>query len=96
MADQGDEWASPGGGFGQAPDARPTGANAEPPRYGERIPGWTPSAPPPPPSGQPAPGLLPAPQGYTPPPKPGLIPLHPLSFGQLLGAAFGVLRWNPR
>jgi hypothetical protein len=96
MADQGDEWASPGGGFGQAPDARPTGANAEPPRYGERIPGWTPPAPAPPPSGQPASGLLPAPQGYTPPPKPGLIPLHPLSFGQLLGAAFGVLRWNPR
>ncbi|HEV7622977.1 MAG TPA: hypothetical protein VGO26_02495 [Amnibacterium sp.] len=31
-----------------------------------------------------------------PPPKPGLVPLHPLSFGQLLGASFGVLRYNPR
>ncbi|MGT2425202.1 hypothetical protein [Amnibacterium kyonggiense] len=31
-----------------------------------------------------------------PAPKPGLIPLHPLSFGQILGGAFQVIRYNPR
>lgn len=31
-----------------------------------------------------------------PPTGRGLIPLHPLSFGQLLGTAFGVIRYNPR
>jgi hypothetical protein len=35
-------------------------------------------------------------QTYVPPPRPGLIPLHPLSFGQLLGGAFAVIRYNPR
>jgi hypothetical protein len=34
--------------------------------------------------------------GWLPPPKPGLIPLRPLSFGTLLGASFQVLRRNPR
>ena len=34
--------------------------------------------------------------GWTPPPKPGLIPLRPLGFGTLLGAAFQVLRRNPK
>ena len=34
--------------------------------------------------------------GWTPPPKPGLIPLRPLAFGTLLGAAFQVMRRNPR
>src|SRR5579875_3580257 len=86
MADQADEWASPSGGA-------PTPDPVQPPRYGERIPGWTPPASDaaPPPSVQQLP-----PGAYTPPPKPGLIPLHPLSFGQLLGAAFAVLRYNPR
>ncbi|MFD1720081.1 hypothetical protein [Amnibacterium endophyticum] len=67
--------------------ASPSGGREEPPRYGERVPGWQPpeAAPPPP-----------APSAYRPPPKRGLIPLHPLSFGQLLGAAFGLIRWNPR
>jgi MFS family permease len=38
-----------------------------------------------------------APQpGWTPPPKPGLIPLRPLGFGTLLGASFQVIRRNPR
>lgn len=36
------------------------------------------------------------PQGWTPPPKPGLIPLRPLGFGTLLGAPFAVLRRSPR
>lgn len=34
--------------------------------------------------------------GWTPPPKPGLIPLRPLTLGTLLGASFQVLRRNPR
>jgi membrane-anchored glycerophosphoryl diester phosphodiesterase (GDPDase) len=34
--------------------------------------------------------------GWTPPPKPGLIPLRPLDLGTILGASFRVLRRNPR
>ncbi|MHB1173102.1 MAG: hypothetical protein ACYCZY_11560 [Lacisediminihabitans sp.] len=34
--------------------------------------------------------------GWAPPPKPGLVPLRPLDLGTLLGAAFRVLRRNPR
>ena len=41
---------------------------------------------------QPVPGAA----GWTPPPKPGLIPLRPLGFGTLLGASFQVIRRNPR
>lgn len=37
-----------------------------------------------------------APAGWAPPPKPGLIPLRPLGLGDVLGAAFQVLRRNPR
>jgi hypothetical protein len=46
----------------------------------------------------PAPGAVPqqAAPGWTPPPRPGLIPLRPLTLGALLGAAFQVLRRNPR
>jgi hypothetical protein len=33
--------------------------------------------------------------GWTPPPKPGLIPLRPLTLGTILGAAFQTLRRNP-
>lgn len=56
------------------------------------------------PGGWPAPSVenwaTPAPQpvgtlGWTPPPKPGLIPLHPLGFGTVLWAPFKVLRRNP-
>lgn len=39
---------------------------------------------------------MPPPTSYAAPPRPGLIPLHPLSFGQLLGAAFAMIRYNPR
>jgi hypothetical protein len=46
-----------------------------------------PTASPPPPLGTP---------GWTPPPKPGLIPLRPLTLGVILGAAFQVLRRNPK
>ncbi|MFP7759762.1 hypothetical protein [Marisediminicola sp. LYQ85] len=34
--------------------------------------------------------------GWTPPPKPGLIPLRPLEFGTILGAPYRLLRRNPR
>lgn len=48
-----------------------------------------------PPSGVPVPPAGPQ-AGWTPPPKPGLIPLRPLTLGTLLGASFQVLRRNPR
>jgi len=38
---------------------------------------------------------MPAP-AWTPPPKPGLIPLRPLTLGDILSASFQVLRRNPR
>lgn len=37
-----------------------------------------------------------APQGWTPPPKPGLVPLRPMTLGVILGASFRVMRRNPR
>ncbi|TFC94125.1 MULTISPECIES: hypothetical protein [Cryobacterium] len=37
-----------------------------------------------------------APPAWTPPPRPGLIPLRPLGFGTLLWAPFQVLRRNPK
>lgn len=83
MADSDDGWASPSGAGPRQPAYGP-----QPPRYGERVPGWTPPAP------QQTPPA--APTGYVPPPRRGLIPLHPLSFGQLLGSSFAVIRWNPR
>ncbi|WP_424935330.1 MULTISPECIES: hypothetical protein [Bacteria] len=33
---------------------------------------------------------------WTPAPRPGLIPLHPLGFGTILGKSFAALRQNPR
>lgn len=37
----------------------------------------------------------PAPTGWAPPPKPGLLPLRPMGFGTLLWAPFRTLRRNP-
>lgn len=34
--------------------------------------------------------------GWTPAPKPGLIPLHPLTFGALIAKPFAALRHNPK
>lgn len=64
-------------------------------------PGGMPPPPPPPGFGPPPTGYAPPASGqpssgWTPPPKPGLIPLRPLTLGTLLGAAFQVLRRNPR
>jgi hypothetical protein len=61
---------------------------------------------PPPPVGAPSPGTAPgatyappvAPTqlGWTPPPKPGLVPLRPMTLGTILSASFQVMRRNPR
>ena len=81
MTDGTGGWTSPSGD-GRRDDA---------PRYGERTPGWTAPAP------SPVPGApVPPSNAYVRPPRRGLIPLHPLSFGQLLGASFGVIRWNAK
>ena len=82
MTDGTGGWTSPSGDGRRDDDA---------PRYGERAPGWVAPAPSTAPQA-PAPG----PTGYVRPPRRGLIPLHPLSFGQLLGASFGVIRWNAK
>ncbi|WP_167136637.1 hypothetical protein [Diaminobutyricimonas sp. TR449] len=46
--------------------------------------------------GQYLPAVAPQPQGWTPPRKPGLIPLRPLTLGDILGASFKTLRRNPK
>ncbi len=80
-------WQAPGG----TPPAPPPPSFASPgPVYGPPQDGPPQYGPLPP--GQ-APGAAP---GWTPPPKPGLIPLRPLDLGTLLGASFRTLRRNPR
>lgn len=84
-------WQPPGGSLppgsdGFPPPAGDPGAAPYPPPAGASGPGWTPY----PPS---AGGWGP---GWTPPPKPGLIPLRPLTFGTLMGAPFLLIRRNPR
>lgn len=63
----------------------PAGAAPAAPPSPYASPSATPSFPPPP-----------AAVGWTPPPKPGLIPLRPLTLGTILSASFQVLRRNPR
>lgn len=41
-------------------------------------------------------GRTSAPPAWTPPPKPGLVPLRPLGFGTLIGAPFQALKRNPK
>lgn len=53
------------------------------------------AAPSPPAPAPPAPPPLGTAPGWTPPPKPGLIPLRPMTLGTILGAAFQTLRRNP-
>ncbi|MDO7881175.1 glycerophosphoryl diester phosphodiesterase membrane domain-containing protein [Salinibacterium soli] len=101
MSDTG-SWAPPGG---TAPGATPP-PDAFPPPSGAPSPAAFP-----PPAGFPPPtvapgtpaapfgpgaGVAPVHPGWTPPPKPGLIPLRPLTLGTILGASFQVLRRNPR
>lgn len=93
-------WRAPGSGGGDpARDGEPQGQWGQPqqPAYGQQPygqygqqqwqqqPGWQ--------QGYPPPGAQPA---WTPPPKPGLIPLRPLTLGPLLAAPFQALRRNPR
>lgn len=88
-------WSAPGGPAPQVPPAAP----GTPPVYGPPGAAAQSNAPPSPaPPGAAPPGTPPpsAPPAWTPPPKPGLIPLRPLDLGTLLGAAFRVLRRNPR
>ncbi|MBD8702446.1 glycerophosphoryl diester phosphodiesterase membrane domain-containing protein [Frigoribacterium sp. CFBP 13712] len=61
--------------------AAPGGAD-DGPRWGERV--------------APESAPLPPQAGWTPPAKPGLVPLRPLTFGEILGASFQVFRRNPR
>jgi hypothetical protein len=65
------------------PPEQPSGGSGTPPAYS------VPAYPPPVQQGGQQPG-------WTPPPKPGLVPLRPLAFGTLLGASFQVIRRNPR
>ena len=99
-------WQAPGGSQPEPvpPLAPPTAAPVPP--AAPFVPPIVPPAPvaPPAPFGAPGsagyayaatpvPGAAP---GWTPPPKPGLIPLRPLTLGTMLGASFQVLRRNPR
>jgi len=81
------------------PNWHPPANEPDRPRYGEYAPNAQPGPPPVGPAyAGPAYGSQPAPPppSWTPPPKPGLIPLRPLGFGTLLGAPFQVLRRNPK
>ncbi|MEI5584932.1 MULTISPECIES: hypothetical protein [unclassified Agromyces] len=103
------ESAQPGPSTPVAPSGAPSGpppvppvAPPLPPAYGAAP---VPEVPAPygPPTGYGAPvpgsgaasGWQPGPAGWTPPPKPGLLPLRPMSFGTLLWAPFRTLRRNP-
>lgn len=48
--------------------------------------------------GGPPPGYVPHPAGYGRPwaPKPGIIPLRPLTLGEILDGSFTAMRWNPK
>lgn len=87
------QWHAPDSAGSPSPFAAPGGP--VPPVGSPQAPphAHVPPSPPPPPPGF---GVLPggAP-GWTPPPKPGLIPLRPLTLGTILGAAFQTLRRNP-
>lgn len=93
-----------------APAPQPGPADAQPPAQPQWGPPTAPplppdgqwGAPPPPPpqwGAPPSPAPYGAPavggQAWTPPPKPGLLPLRPLGFGTLLWAPFRTLRRNP-
>jgi hypothetical protein len=81
----------------QAPGGRPEEPRADAPpspHYSPDARGHLPPAPPHA-AGAGAYGPPTAPGGWTPPPKPGLLPLRPLGFGTVLWAPFRTLRRNP-
>lgn len=90
-------WQAPGtrpsaSGSDQQHSAAPPVPPPAPPVYGQQSPGFGQQFPA---YGQQNPYGY-APPSWTPPPKPGLIPLRPLSFGTLIGAPFQTLRRNPK
>lgn len=94
------DWQAPGGAPAPAPapDAS-TAPRFDPSAFPPPTVAAPPTAVPPPITAAPpvygstsSPG---SPLGWTPPPKPGLLPLHPLGFGTVLWAPFKVLRRNP-
>ncbi|MFF2273335.1 hypothetical protein ACFVTX_13720 [Agromyces sp. NPDC058136] len=90
------DWQAPGVPASGAQDATvppPYGAPPAPPAPGGYPP--PPQGATPPPGEYPPPSAYPAPGAWSPPPKPGLLPLRPLSFGTLLWAPFQALRRNP-
>lgn len=99
--DPGPTWSAPGGDAGRP--APPTGPGAGPSAPGEAAyrTGAGPGAavPPPPPGPAPRPyGATTYPGGGDPfagPRRPGIVPLAPLSVGDILGGAFAALRFNP-
>ncbi|MFB9309306.1 membrane-anchored glycerophosphoryl diester phosphodiesterase (GDPDase) [Agromyces hippuratus] len=94
------DWQAPGGAPvpPQVPDA-PAAAGFDPAAFPPPTAAAPPTAAVPPtfpvPPSYGPPPTAGAPLGWTPPPKPGLLPLHPLGFGTLLWAPFAVLRRNP-
>src|SRR5699024_2040361 len=91
------DWAAPGGRAKEPGQGTPpTGGSDGPPRDPDQPPPYAPPPPPPPPQyGERVPTGTPRP-GWSPPPKPGLLPLRPLTFGDILAAAFNVIRRNPK
>jgi hypothetical protein len=71
-------------GYQQQPYGQQAGYGQQP--YGQPL--YAPGAQ----QGYPGPGYA----QWTPPPKPGLLPLRPLGFGTLMSAPFQVLRRNPK
>jgi len=69
-----------------SPWAAPVGDGATPPAGATGTPGGVGPSPD---------GAAPTP-GWTPPPRPGIIPLRPLTLGDILAGAFQVIRRNPR
>ncbi|MCI1640906.1 MAG: glycerophosphoryl diester phosphodiesterase membrane domain-containing protein [Actinomyces sp.] len=97
-----DSWTAPEAG--RRPDAQTTDPGADPAQAAPAS-GWE-TAPPwnagpgwsSPGWGDAGPGPAPAPQpaaGWMPPPQPGVIPLRPLSIGDLFEATFRTIRANP-
>ena len=102
------EWTPPGYGQPAIDGTPPPGSGPPPGGYGAPPPGYGPPSgpgygPPPPPGyGPPLPpgyggyGQYGGPHSRPPAPKPGIIPLRPLTVGEILDGAFTAMRWNPK
>jgi hypothetical protein len=88
-------WAAPAGPSGPGPQQQSGwGAPTPPPPQGTQPSGWGTPPPPPPPGagwGQPAWAA-----GPPPAPKPGIVPLRPLGFGEVLDGAFTAVQRYPK